>query len=231
MQRGQIEAEHIIERYLADQLSEDEVAAFEEFCQKNPEIYRDIEATLRFREGLAVLRERGRLQTVLRAPPRRLWVSVAAAAAVLLAAVGLWTARLKNPSPPTASKSPILSASSAAAPILGTFVLVTQRGPHSQAALSVPRKTGAVVLKILPSDFTHDGHYAATLLKQDATGAQTPVTHVDDLKPTSDRYVTLYLNPIELPPGDYELTLSGMSPTQTTVADHFALSISSHDVP
>ena len=229
MQRGQIEEEHIIERYLADQLSEAEVAAFEDFCQKNPEIYRDIEATFRFREGLAVLRERGRLQTVLRAPPSRVWVSVAAAAAVLLAAIGLWTARLENPAHPTPSESTILSASSGAAPVLGTFVLVTQRGAHSHAALSVSRKTGTIVLKMLPSDFTPDGHYTATLLKRDATGIQAPVAHVHDLKPTSDRYVILYLNPIELSPGDYELTLSGMPPAQATAADHFALSVASPD--
>ena len=58
MDRLQIDAEHVIARYLAGQLSAAEENGFEEYAAGHPEIFREIESTLRMKEGLAVLRDR-----------------------------------------------------------------------------------------------------------------------------------------------------------------------------
>ncbi len=56
MDRKQIEDEHIVARYLADQLSPAEAEAFEAYYTQHPSMVREIEYALRLKEGLATLR-------------------------------------------------------------------------------------------------------------------------------------------------------------------------------
>jgi hypothetical protein len=224
MQRDQIESEHIIERYLTDQLSESETAEFEEFCQKNPDIYREIEATLRFREGLAALRDSGQLQTVMQVRSNRLWYSLAVAAAVLLATFGLWSWRDHTPS--QTLQAALFSTAAGAHPVSASFVLITQRGAQSQNTLRLSNQAGTVALKLMPSDFAVDGRYDVTLRTRNSTGSNRSIGRIDDLKPAPDRFITLYLNPADLSPGEYEITVGRIGPrAQSDETDHFALSV------
>ena len=65
MDRKHIDDQHIVARYLADQLSDSEREAFEAFCAKNPEMFRELEATARFKGGLARLAESGELANMV----------------------------------------------------------------------------------------------------------------------------------------------------------------------
>ena len=47
MDRLQIDAEHVIARYLAGQLSRAEEDGFEDYAASHPEIFREVESTLR----------------------------------------------------------------------------------------------------------------------------------------------------------------------------------------
>ena len=81
-------------RYLAGQLSPSELQAYEQHLVDNPDAVAELEATARMKVGLANLRDAGQLEKLLRAPqPRRLRtpaLALAAAAALVFIAVGLW---------------------------------------------------------------------------------------------------------------------------------------------
>src|SRR5262245_54003562 len=87
--------DHSVARYLAGQMDEAEVAEFEAQYAQDPEVVRDIERTLRLKEGLAELKERGELELLLRSRAASRWysrpaVGLAAAAAISALAVGVW---------------------------------------------------------------------------------------------------------------------------------------------
>src|SRR4029453_3357903 len=65
MERQRIDDEHIVARYLAGQLDEAEAAAFEKHYENDRDVVREIERTLRMKEGLAVLNERGELDALM----------------------------------------------------------------------------------------------------------------------------------------------------------------------
>ena len=89
MDAKQIAELHVIERYLADQLTDEEAHAFEAYVEAHPEVTRDIENISRMKAGLASLRQRGELAPLLVAerPRKPLWLLLAAAAAAVLVAV------------------------------------------------------------------------------------------------------------------------------------------------
>jgi cytochrome c-type biogenesis protein CcmH/NrfG len=91
MDRAEIESEHVVSRYLAGQLSDADETAFNEYARRHPEVFQDVELTLRMKEGLAVLRDRGELKPLLRDRHWRLSSTVAAASVVIVVALTLWT--------------------------------------------------------------------------------------------------------------------------------------------
>jgi len=74
MDRTQIDAEQVVARYLAGRLPATESDAFERYVSEHPEICNELEQTLKFREGLARLRERGELDALLQEPRPRRWL-------------------------------------------------------------------------------------------------------------------------------------------------------------
>ena len=69
MDRQYIDDRHVVARYLADQLSDQEREEFEAFCAGNPEVFGEIEATARFKAGLARLKESGELEAAIARRP------------------------------------------------------------------------------------------------------------------------------------------------------------------
>ena len=205
MQRTQVDSEHSSERYLADQMSPQEAAEFEKLCLEHPEVYRDIEATLRLKEGLAVLQERGELERLLRVRPRRQFIK-AAAAVVLLSLLGWWAWKHHERShfAQDAVASAAVSTSRPSLPIAASVVLVRSRGPATVTSLALPSQASAIELKVLPSMFVEHGRYTVTLAQQregalDAVGRAEVVVG-------GDRYLTVYVNSALLGRGQYELT-------------------------
>ncbi len=69
MDRQYIDDHHIVARYLADQLAEAEREAFEVYYLEHPEMLREIEATARFKAGLAQLQASGDLAALMKPTP------------------------------------------------------------------------------------------------------------------------------------------------------------------
>ena len=56
---------HVIERYLAGQLSDEEADAFEVLLEAQPDLARDVERIARMKTGFAVLERNGELALLL----------------------------------------------------------------------------------------------------------------------------------------------------------------------
>lgn len=210
MDRKQIETEYVIERYLADQLDAADAAAFEAHYLSEPDLVNDLEAALRLKEGLAVLRERGELDSLVEA--RRRWKLPAPpwslAAAVAVAAVGVWLWLGHTTANPMVSALAELTARGGkAVPVTGTVMLARTRGATSSVEVALPVERGAIELRLLASARASDAPYQVTLLRADAPSGTPPVATAHSLRVSDDGLVTVYVDTAQVKPGRYAIEL------------------------
>ena len=227
----QINEGHLIASYLAGRLPPGDEDAFEQYVSEHPEICADIEQTLKLKEGLARLRERGELDTLLRVPASRRWVPYAAAASLAVATVaGLLWLQLRSPAPAMLFLSPseLATRHHESVAIRGSYVLARTRGGASLTEVSLPAEPGAIELKILPSGVSNDTRYNVGLRRLRLPNAPSNVEQVKVGPMTPDGYVTVYVDSSQLTPGDYEVSVtpdvSGESPTES---DRFVIRLRS----
>lgn len=214
MDREQIDGQHLIPRYLAGQLSAAEEAAFEDFAARNPDIYHDIERDLRLKEGLAVLRDRGELDAVVRAPAWRSYTRIATAAVILVTcAAGLWSyfnGPSRVPAPPAVLASEVAGLQRRGADLpslVGSYVLVRSRQANKTIDVQLPLKPGVIQLHIMPEELTAR-RYGVRLTRLIPGRPAASLGEVSGLTPDADSYVTLYVDTAALASGDYEISLS-----------------------
>jgi hypothetical protein len=226
MDRSRIDAEHMVARYLAGQLSAADEVFFDGYAAAHPEIFREVESTLRLKEGLAVLRDRGELPALLR---QRDWrTPVAAAAAVLLlVTLGIW-AWWHVPGRPlilAGSPAEFVAESEPALTVAGTYGLIRSRGQEAAVEITLPLRRAAIQIRVLPAEFAEHGRYRASL-ERVVGGGKAVVGEIRRMVMAEDRFVTLYLDSSQLTPGDYELSLMRAdSQSPAAEADRFALRI------
>ena len=223
MQRTRVDAEHAGERYLADQMSPQVAAEFEKLCLEHPEVYRDIEATLRLREGLAVLNDRGELDRLLRPHPQRGLIK-AAAAVLLVSLLSWWAWNHREGEYFGHGTAPIsaLSTSHQSLPLAGSVVLVRSRETASETPVRLPQERSAIEFKIFPSRFIEHTHYIVTLALRRKDGLE-PLGQ-SEVEPDTSRYLTVYVNSAQLTRGQYELTVTPQSPAANAAdQDHFVI--------
>jgi hypothetical protein len=211
MDRAQIDAEHVIARYLSDQLSEADEAAFEAYCVQHPEIFREVESMLRMREGLAVLRDRDQLQSLIHHSRWRSPMVAAAAAALLCVVVGLWIWRPSAPQRPhVLGASPMAFANEAGRPlaISGSYLLLRSREPSPGVEVLLSPARSAIQIRILPSQYDPTARYRVTLERVTSGIGGDFVQESAGLRATADRYVTVYVDSGSLQAGDYRLSLT-----------------------
>lgn len=226
MEPTQADTAQAVPRYLAGQMTAEEAAAFEDAYARDPQLVAEIERVLRMKEGLAVLRDRGELDSLLRRPPQpRWWVGLAAAAAVAAVVVGVNWYR-HGPGESQQSAVPVLSlAASSALPLVHSYTLVRIRAAAPPIDIPASPQPGAIELRILPSSVAPAGGYAVRLTQVQGS-ARNPIGRADSVTPAADRYVRVYIDQSHLPRGDYEISVApeaaGLDSTQT---DRFALRV------
>src|SRR3954447_21205824 len=154
MDRTQIEAEHIVARYLADQLSPGEAEAFEAYYTQHPSMVREIEYTLRLKEGLATLRDRQQLDGLMKARRWRWALPLGIAAAITSAALGTWTWYGSPSAAPVAAGTleALLENNHATLPLSGKYLLVRVRSAEQMPLeIPLPAQASAVQLQVLPA--------------------------------------------------------------------------------
>ena len=185
------------ERYIAGALSDEEVARFEESMIERPDLAADVNVRRRIKAGLSLLEERHELDTLLAPPVKRpQLLRYAAAAAIAVVAVGLWSVWRMQPATPV--QTMFASVDAGASKVAASFMLVRTRSAQP-AVFDVRRNDGLVRLQVLVDD-PAGAPFTARLGDEEIS-----ITRV------ADGFAEIYLDPRELESGAYTLSLKPQS--------------------
>jgi len=222
MDRNYIDNHHVVARYLADQLSEDERRAFEEHFIANPEMVKEIEAAARVKVGLHKLRETGELESVLKPIAwfrNSRYLALAASIIVVALGVTLWFGRSAF-EPPTlvASVSKLVDGAGKPLAIANSYAILRTRGFSYDADIELPVAAQAIELRVLPEVVANPARYRVAVARIGDDGSLTAVGAIKGLTPADDDFVTLYFDSERLSVGRYQLTISGDADTDAASA-------------
>lgn len=227
MDRKQIEDEHIVARYLADQLSAEEADAFEAYYTQHPGMVREIEYTLRLKEGLATLRDRQELDSLMKARRWRWALPLSIAAAIAGAALGTWTWYGSPGSAPVAAGSleALLERSGPATlPLGGKYMLVRVRSAETAPLqIPLPAQESALELQVLPTGGAAAAPYRLVLLPTE--GKPKPLAEVTGLVPGPDGLVAAWLDSARIQRGQYTVELISEAGASAAPAERFVIEL------
>jgi hypothetical protein len=201
----------IAQRYLAGQLSPPEQEEYEQYFIRNPDAVRELEATARMKVGLANLRDKGQLDSLLQGAPttprRPAMLAIAASVAVIAIAVGLWRdVRAPDGAALVASATRLVDASGKPLAVGAIYAVMRTRATDYDAVVTLPAQPQALELRVLPESTA--SAYNATLSRILPGGAVAQPATVDELRAGDDGFVRLFVDSSRLEPGLYVLGLS-----------------------
>jgi hypothetical protein len=222
MDRQHIDDHHIVARYLADQLTDAEREAFEDYYLEHPEMLREIEATARFKAGLAQLRNSGDLAALLKPTPwHARWRSLAVAAiAIVVIGIAFY---FRTPAPTLMAAN--LAELGGPTSVASSHALLRRRGSDFDAEVTLPNVGEAIALRVLPEFGAPDSRYRIALARIDADDKKDRLAEVEHLPADDDGMVTIYLNAPRIAPGDYEVTVAS-DDTASNQASRFLIRVS-----
>lgn len=227
MDRKQIDDEHIVARYLADQLSPAEAEAFEAYYIEHPSMVREIEQALRLREGLATLRDRQQLDGLMRARRWRWALPLSIAAAVMMAVAGMlvWHGDARATPPVAATLQELMGEAKSPLPLGGKYLLVRMRGTEQALEISLPPERSALELQMLPASRMEGAPYRLEVEQIGTDGHPTLLGRIHGLTPGEDGLISAVLDSARLHPGRYVVQLTPARADETTPAERFAIEI------
>jgi hypothetical protein len=222
MDRKDVSDRHVAERYLAGQLSDSEAAQFEALCATSPDVVRDVEEIMRMKEGLATLRARGELDTIVRRSVRWYRRPTLLALAASIAAVSVGTAlwfgsRAVVSGPLAATLSGIRDAHGRRLAIASRHTILRTRAGQVDAEITLPAMPGAIELRILPEDVPPIPPYRLRIERLEDDDSRALLADVEGLTPAADGFVQAFLNSGSLGRGRYFAILG--SQTKSTSND------------
>jgi hypothetical protein len=213
MDRKHIDDNHIVARYLADQLSDTEREAFEAYYLAHPDVVQEMEVAARFKVGLAQLKESGELRQLLQPQPRfRQQHHLAMAAGIAAIAAGLlwFNNRPSSPEPLlVASATALVDGSGRPLPIFATYAILRTRSSSYDADIELPQTAQAIALRVLPEVDSVPPRYRLSLSKIADDDSLREVAAIGGVAPDTDGFVPVYFNSANLTRGRYQLVLSG----------------------
>ena len=217
MDAKQIAELHVIERYLADQLTDEEAHAFEAYVEAHPEVTRDIENISRMKAGLASLRQRGELAPLLVAerPRKPLWFLLAAAAAAVLVAVLVVPRYLgggSNLPVLAASAQQLLGENEKPLPISARLLVGRARGATPNT-LAAPRNDQGVELRLDVHADEPSVRYFVEFFRVSGTSLD-PVGSLADAPSQLDGTVSVFVRGSALVEGNYLVRASTAGTTE-----------------
>ncbi len=204
-------------RFLAGQLSPSELQAYEQYLLENPDAVRELEATARMKVGLANLRDAGQIESLLREAPapglRRTGMALAAAAALVVIAVGLWRGIDTPDATLVATASELSDRSGRPLATGSSYALLRTRssayGPVIEAydaVIELPAEQHAIELRVRPEAQAPVYSVALSRIHPDASVVQ--IGTVSELKAEADGFVRLYVDSSRLESGPYLLVIT-----------------------
>lgn len=212
-----ISERHVIERYLAGQLSDAEAEELERAVEARPELAQEVERIARLKTGLEVLERRGDLPKLL-APPvaapkrRAVWVAAAGVAALALGLLLLRPADV--PTPPTLlalSLESLSAHSDSPIPLRASIALARARGMGADAELTSSGKAPGAAELELATGGDAGASYSVELLSVDDHGARA-VSRVPAIATDATGAVHVFVALHALSPGPYLLRLTPNGP-------------------
>lgn len=220
MDRNYIDDHNIVARYLADQLSDEERAAFEAYYLQHPEVVQEMEATARFKNGLFALQRKQALEPLLQTAARPPFnMRLAAALAAISITALLVTIAFNALETPTLGTTVAEVSSRFGTPLQtsATYDLIRVRGASIDQRVVLPAEPSALRFRVLPDD--ESSTYRVSLRRaQDDREIET----LESVSPDTEELVTVYVNSAKLSPGLYELVLT---PTTGTHGQALAFTI------
>jgi hypothetical protein len=215
MDRKHIDDNHIVARYLADQLTDPERAQFETYYLEHPEVVREMEATAHFKAGLMRLRDTGELGRLSqqRLPWYRRKHHLALAATLAILAIGVVYIADRRPAaqPLLVARQDALTTWGGRAFAVGsTHTIVRTRSASYDARIKLRHAAEAIELRVLP-EFAAP-HYQISLTRVIANGATESLAQVGSLEPDADGMVEVYVNGARIGAGRYELMITADPP-------------------
>ena len=223
MDAKQIAELHIVERYLADQLSEEEAQAFEAYVEAHPEVTREIENISRMKAGLAALRQRGELEALLKKQRRApVWAVLAASAAAVVLAIVIvpryWSGSADRPLLAVTAEQ-LLGDNKQPLPIAGRFTIARARGMVDVVTVTAPEQ--AVELRLETNAEAASQPYSVEMFRVSGT-ALTPLGNLPEAISQSDGTVSIFVRGSALLPGNY---LVRATPAGGSEVAEFALQV------
>jgi hypothetical protein len=223
-------------RYLADQLSGAECAAYEARFIEDPGAVAELEATARLKIGLERLRRNGELSELIAgtgAHPTRTWMlAMAASVAAIAIGIGLWFPHSGAPSAPVLASAvrAFRDHNGHALSVLATAPLFRTRADRYDAVIELPNTRGAIKLRVLPANPAESAHYEASLARIRDDGSSERLVAIGDLHPSAeDGFVDLYADSALLAPGRYRLILTRAAEGSASgESDTFVIKVNSH---
>lgn len=220
-----IDDQQLVERYLANQLSEAERAEFEDYFLEHPEVVQQLEIAARIKGGLSGLQHAGELPAVLAARPdqpgstlaasggsskhvrsRTLWYVLPMAAALLLGSVLLrWNAVESTPLL-AASRTSFTDTRGALLPLVDSYEILRVRGDSYDAVLELPATPGVIEVRVAPE--LDAKSYRVQLTR---AADNELIARLDQLVTASDGSLLMYLSTSALAPGPYRLEIAAAS--------------------
>jgi hypothetical protein len=213
-------------RYLAGQLSPAELQAYEQHLLENPDAVRELEATARMKVGLANLRDTGQLEKLLRAKPAlsSRWPALAAAAALIVLAVGLWRS-IDTPDDATLVATAAELVDRAGRPLASgsSYALLRTRSSTYDAVIELPPEPRAIELRVRPEIVAPVYSVALSQIRPD--GSVTQIGNVSELAAQSDGFVRLYVDSSRLASGPYLLVITPVEDRVATSTSAFRVKV------
>lgn len=196
-------------RYLAGQLSADELQAYEQHLLDSPDALRELEATARMKVGLANLRDSGQLDKLLRAKPAPFsrWPALVAAAAVIVIAIGLWRGIDTTGEATLVARAEQLVDRTGRPLVAGSsYALLRTRSSAYDAVIELSPQPRAIELRVHPE--TSAPLYSVALSQIHADGSTAQIGNVSELAAGTDGFVRLYVDSSRLAAGPYLLVIT-----------------------
>lgn len=212
MDRRYIDDHHVVARYLANQLTDEEREAFEAFYLEHPEVVQEMEAAARFKVGLMKLRETGELTQLVQQERRPKWQYLAAAAAVATLAIGTFLLIDRTPAAHpvlAASIDTLRGAGNAPLTLTGQYAILRTRGSAVDAEIELPPPGQALELRVLPEFAARPERYRVQLFRMSADDSMQSVAQIGGLAPDLDAFVPIFVDASRLQAGQYRLTIAG----------------------
>lgn len=211
MDRQYIDDNHIIARYLADRLSDEEREAFEAYYLEHPEIVKEMETTARFKAGLGELQRSGELDALVRGRPRVLnlrYLAAAAAVAAVAVGVAFYVNRSTSVGPLLAATPALLQANGGLQlRVTSTYQIMRTRSTAADAIVPLPSTAQAIELEILPETAGPPASYRVSLARVDGNQEQQ-LAQIERLSANESGFVEVYLDSRGLRPGRYVVKLT-----------------------